>query len=398
MPLTEEQIRLVKATAPVFQEHGKTITTHFYHRIFKNHPELKNLFSMANQESGAQPTALANAVFAYAANIDNLGVLGGAVTRIAHKHASLHITADQYPIVGENLLASVKEVLGDAVDQATIDAWKAAYQQLADILIGVEGDLYKGSAGVEGGWEGWRKFKVVKKETESDEIVSFYLEPADHGKLPNYKSGQFVTVKHFVPSLKLVQPRQFTLSSAHNDKYFRISVKKESYSDGADEHVSTLLFDLEEGTELEVSPPYGLFYLNLDVNTPVALISAGVGITPMISMLETLTLQGKDRKVVFVHAARNKHVHAMRAYVKDVVSRHSDFVSSSVWYEDTSDAVKGEDYDHEGRVEISKIKDLVVLPESDYYLCGPTPFMDSVQKQLVEQGVSKDKIHIETLG
>eukprot|EP01113_Clastostelium_recurvatum_P001350 TRINITY_DN10553_c0_g2_i1.p1 TRINITY_DN10553_c0_g2~~TRINITY_DN10553_c0_g2_i1.p1 ORF type:complete len:279 (-),score=51.62 TRINITY_DN10553_c0_g2_i1:575-1411(-) len=192
MAMTNEQIRLVKATAPVFQEHGKTITTHFYKRMLSNHPELKNVFNMAHQETGAQPTALANAVFAYAANIDNLGALGKAVSLIAHKHASLQISPSQYPIVGENLLASVKEVLGDAVDQPTIDAWAVAYQQLADILIGAEASLYKQAAETQGGWAGWRPFVVARKEVESDEIISFYLEPADHGKLPTYKPGMHI--------------------------------------------------------------------------------------------------------------------------------------------------------------------------------------------------------------
>src|SRR6478752_473915 len=103
--LTADQIARVKATAPVLAEYGTTITKHFYKRMFANHPELKNVFNQAHQQSGSQPEALARAVYAYAANIDNLGVLGGAVAHIAHKHASLNIRAEHYPIVGENLLA-----------------------------------------------------------------------------------------------------------------------------------------------------------------------------------------------------------------------------------------------------------------------------------------------------
>ena len=91
--LTADQIARVKATAPVLAELGTTITTHFYKRMFAHHPELKNLFNQAHQQSGGQPEALARAVYAYAANIDNLGALGGAVTHIAHKHASLNIRA-----------------------------------------------------------------------------------------------------------------------------------------------------------------------------------------------------------------------------------------------------------------------------------------------------------------
>lgn len=161
------------------------------------------------------------------------------------------------------------------MDQPTLDAWKVAYQQLADILINAEKNLYSDAAKAEGGWEdilsllslfffsflrviwylwlwiGWRQFNVAKKEEESDEIISFYLEPADHGKLPTYlpgiplsfflflthsflldpfinsKTGQFISVKQFVPELGFEQPRQYSLSAAPNSKYLRISVKKE---------------------------------------------------------------------------------------------------------------------------------------------------------------------------
>jgi nitric oxide dioxygenase len=90
--------------------------------MFTRHPELKNLFNQTHQKTGSQPETLAKAVYAYAANIDNLGALGGAVSHIAHKHASLNIRPEHYPIVGENLLASIVEVLGDAVDAQTLEA------------------------------------------------------------------------------------------------------------------------------------------------------------------------------------------------------------------------------------------------------------------------------------
>lgn len=141
--LTLEQEAIVKSTAPVLAQHGTAITTHFYKRMLNNHPELRNVFNAAHQNTGTQPAALAHAVWAYAENIDNLGALTTAVSRIGHKHASLGITPDQYPIVGENLLASLKEVLGDAITDPIVDAWGAAYQQLADIFINFERDLYQ---------------------------------------------------------------------------------------------------------------------------------------------------------------------------------------------------------------------------------------------------------------
>lgn len=400
MPLTEEQIRLVKATAPVFQQHGVTITTYFYKRMFNNHPELKNIFNLAHQATGAQPTALANAVFAYAANIDNLGALGKAVSLIAHKHCSLNILPNQYPIVGENLLASVKEVLGDAVDQATLDAWKVAYQQLADILIGAEKSLYDEAEAVEGGWRGWRQFNVAKKVIESDEVVSFYLEPVDKGAISHYKPGQFISIKQFVPELGYEQPRQYSLSTASNAKYLRISVKREvALNERPAGQMSNLLhIGVKEGMQVDISPPFGDFFLDPDAKTPVVLVSGGVGLTPMITMLETLTQQGKDRKVVFVHGARNKKVHAMKEFLNDIVAKHSALVSRSIWYGDATDAEQGKDYDHTGRIQFDKIKEQVLLPEADYYLCGPVPFMHNMENQLISLGVKKEKIHSEAFG
>jgi nitric oxide dioxygenase len=202
---------------------------------------------------------------------------------------------EQYPIVGKHLLESIKEVLGGAVDQPVLDAWKAAYQQLADIFIDFEKGLYKKAEDTPGGWV-----------HESDEIVSFFLEPKDKGSLPPFKSGQYISMRVFVPELGVYQPRQYNLSDIPDGKHFRISVKKESaFGERPAGRISTILHkDLPEGSELDVSMPFGDFTLDIDATTPVVLISGGVGITPMISMLSTIVGQGKDRPVAFVHAAR----------------------------------------------------------------------------------------------
>ena len=140
--LNQETIRVVKSTAPILQEHGETLTKHFYKRMFKHNPEVAPFFNHSNQAEGTQQRALAGAIAAYAANIDNLEVLGGAVELIAQKHASLQIKPEHYPIVGENLLASIKEVLGDGATDEVIDAWGKAYGFLADIMIGREKQIY----------------------------------------------------------------------------------------------------------------------------------------------------------------------------------------------------------------------------------------------------------------
>ncbi|WP_018619535.1 globin domain-containing protein [Spirosoma luteum] len=141
--MTTDQKQLIKATIPALKEHGVLLTTHFYQRLFTHYPNLKTVFDMANQESGRQPIALAAAVLAYAQHIDNPSVLEPALTRIGHKHTSLNIRPEHYPIVGEQLLASISEVLGEAATPQLLDAWAAAYGQLASLMIGIEAALYE---------------------------------------------------------------------------------------------------------------------------------------------------------------------------------------------------------------------------------------------------------------
>lgn len=399
--LSAEHRAIVKATVPVLAEHGVAITTHFYKRVLNQNPSLRNIFNSAHQGSGSQPAALAHAVFAYASHIDDLGALTSAVSRIGHKHASLGILPEHYPIVGENLLASFKEVLGDAITPEIIEAWAAAYGQLADIFIGFERNLYKEAESTPGGWNGWRKFKVAKKVPESDEITSFYLEPVDGGSIPPFKPGQYTSVRIFVPELNVYQPRQYSLSDAPHGNYFRISVKREAAqgpSKPAGRISNVLHGDVPEGAEIELAHPYGDFTLDLESDKPVVLISGGVGLTPLLSMLGTLTEKAKDRKVVFLHAARSGRVRAMKEYLSRVVDENPQ-VSKIVYYQDVEDSdQKGVDYDFQGRINLDEIKDQVIIPDADYYLCGPLPFMQLQQKGLEALGVSSDRIHSEVFG
>jgi len=394
--LTADQMARVKATAPVLAEHGATITKHFYQRMFGRHPELKNVFNQTHQSTGSQPETLARAVYAYAANIDNLGVLGGAVSRIAHKHASLNIRPEQYPIVGENLLASIVEVLGDAVDPDTLEAWRVAYGQLAQILIGAEANLYAGAA-----WSGFRPFKVARRVRESDEITSFYLTPADGGAAPSFEPGQYVTVKRFVGDLGVDQPRQYSLSDAPNGKWLRISVKREAAKPEAIPagKVSTLMHDgVEEGAIVEVTPPMGDFTLKRDANTPVVLISGGVGITPMVSMASTLIANGSTRTVRFVHACRSGAVHAFRDWLNEAVRAHAN-VTRTVMYELVGPNDRaGVDHDMEGRLTPARVEQYALVPDADYYICGPLAFMKAQREALVALGVAPERVHTEIFG
>jgi len=140
--LTPEQNQIVKSTVPVLQQHGEEITRVFYQQLLAAHPELTSIFPAANQEDGTQARRLAAAILAYAANVDRLSNLSGAVDAIGHRHVGLGVLPEQYPVVGTHLLQAIQTVLGDAATKEVLDAWAAAYGQLAAIMIEHERGLY----------------------------------------------------------------------------------------------------------------------------------------------------------------------------------------------------------------------------------------------------------------
>ncbi|WP_134091283.1 NO-inducible flavohemoprotein [Olivibacter sp. XZL3] len=394
--MTNEQKALVSATVPVLKESGVALTTYFYNRMLTHNPELKNIFNSANQRTGAQPTALAMSVLAYAEHIDNPAVLAHAVNRIANKHVSLDIRPEQYDIVGKHLLASISEVLGDAANPELIDAWATAYNQLAAIMIGAEADLYRSSANKEGGWSSWRPFVVRQKVRESEEITSFYLYPSDEGKVADFLPGQYITVRLYVPELKVLQPRQYSISCVPNGLYYRISVKREQGGAARPAgYVSNLLHhQIKEGDIIEVAPPAGDFTLDAQAKNPVVFISGGVGLTPFMSMLESVVASGNDRPITWIHGCRGYEVHAFREQVTEMSGRHG-AMSVHTFY----DRLESETQDnyYEGYVDLNKIKQAVV-DGADYYICGPGVFIKKHFDYLRAQGVGTEAIHFEEFG
>ena len=382
--LTKQQIELVKATVPVLREHGVALTSHFYKRMLSHNPELMQVFNMGHQRAGFQQQALAGAVLAYAENIENLPALLGAVAHIANKHVSVGIRAEHYPIVGKHLIASIKEVLGDAATPELIDAWTAAYMQLADVLIGAEKAIYDKNAVAEGGWTGWRFFKVAEKSKQTDNVTSFKLVPVDNGKMPEVKAGQYISVRVFVKGQDLIQPRQYTVVKADATS-LTIAVKKvEAVEKSPAGMVSnTLHNDINEGDVVEVSFPVGEFNLP-EGNGELCLLSAGIGITPLFAMLKEAVQKDPIRKISFVHVCKNKEAIPFREELALVVKEGN--VSFEVF--ETSE---------HGRPSEDFFKSLV-SQGADYFICGPVPFMKLAASELVKNGVAENKIHAEKFG
>lgn len=396
--MTPQQIELVKATVPVLRENGVALTGYFYNRMLGNNPALKETFNMGHQRSGAQAQALAGAVLAYAENIEDPSVLLPVVELIAHKHVSLNIQAPDYSIVGENLLHSISEVLNISMEDPLIAAWAAAYGQLADLFISTEKAIYDQHQQTKGSWLGWRNFKIAKKVVESDEITSFYLAPVDGGDLPNYEAGQYISVRVFVPELNLRQPRQYTLSTSPQADYLRISVKREdAKGELAEGWVSNTLHSLAEGSEIEVSAPTGNFYL-IDSKKRNVFISGGVGLTPMIAMLNQLVTLDMPQPVTFIHACRSSQVHAMKQHIHDLKAKFPR-LSTFTAYEFPHDGdVFGVDYEAAGRLDLWSMDAALLPTTADYYLCGPMPFMAEQHKALVARGIPAENIHSEAFG
>ena len=377
--LPQKTIDIIKSTVPVLEKHGVDITKHFYKRMFTNHPELKNVFNQTNQREGKQPQALAASVYAAAANIDNLEAILPVVHLIAHKHRALGIVPEQYPIVGENLLAAIKEVLGDAATDEIIDAWKDAYGVIADVFIQVEEELYK-EAEANGGWRLFKPFKVVKKEEENELITSFYLEPVDGKQLPPYKPGQYITVRVKAPGEEYTALRHYTISQAPEGNVYRISVKREAENNPVGV-VSNYLHDhVEEGSEVEISAPAGLFTLE-DNNNPVLFVSGGIGVTPLFAMLDSMEA---GRNVTFIQTARNEKLAVFREKIQQKLNE----INGSYFakYSDTEGYLTKEDLAP------------FIKENTEIYICGPTPFMESVIAISKELNVSEENIHFEFFG
>jgi nitric oxide dioxygenase len=398
--LSEKTIEIIKSTVPVLEQYGEQITKHFYKTMLSNHTELLNIFNHANQKQGRQQKALAAGVYAAAKHIDQLEMILPVVKQIAHKHRSIGIKPEHYPIVGKYLLMAIKDVLGDAATDEIIEAWREAYGVIADVFIQVEEQMYNEAETKVGGWKDFRKFVVQKKVKESDVITSFYLVPEDRNAIAEFSPGQYVSIKVKIPGEQYTHIRQYSMSDAPGKEYYRISVKREAATEQKPAGiVSNYLHDhIQEGDILELTVPAGDFTLNMTEDIPVVLISGGVGITPMLSMLNTLAERQPKRKVTFIHAAINGNVHAFHEHVSQLVKENEN-ISYYVCYQSPSEEDRQKQhFAKEGFIDLEWIQSVVQDKNADFYFCGPIPFMKTVYHALKEWGVPEERTHYEFFG
>lgn len=397
--LSTESKEVIRATLPVVGAAIGDITTTFYRTMFIDHPELeRNLFNRGNQKQGEQQKALAGAIAAFASlqleeDQDRVDMI---LSRIAHKHASLGIEPAQYQVVYDYLFGAIATELGSAVTPEVAAAWTEVYWMMADMLISMEAGLYK-SAGVEIG-DVWRQVRVLDRRFESADTVSFVLASLDGEPLPSFIPGQYLSVAvHLEDGAR--QIRQYSLSSAPMDADWRITVKRipsKVSADGSEVaagEVSNYLFNnVFEGDILDVTTPFGDLMLT-DDDAPLLLVSAGIGCTPMIGMLNYLAESNDTRSISVLHADRTQSDHAHRAELGHLVDR---IPSATLhrWYENLG-ARPSDDAISKGRAQLNNID---VAPDAHAYVCGPLPFMLEIRNALMDKNVATENIHFEVFG
>ena len=267
-----------------------------------------------------------------------------------------------------------------------IAAWAAAYQKLADILIAAEEEVYQANQAAPGGWRGARTFVVQRKEHESREICSFYLRPKDGGAVLQHHCGQYLGVRLLVDGQDV--RRNYSISNSPDGVHYRISVKREPGG-----VVSNYLHDkVGEGAELDVFAPAGEFVLD-DSRQPLVFITAGVGITPSISMVAKARASG--REITFIHFARNAAVHAFKDWLAEL-THDARGLRSYVCY---SEPEAGDQADATGFPTAELLRRWAPqLTQSQVYFLGPRPFMKAVYGLLHEQRVPQEQIHFEFFG
>lgn len=388
--LEPQHAEIVAATLPLVGAHIDEITAEFYRRMFEAHPELlRNLFNRGNQAQGAQQRALAASIATFATHLvdPELPHPAELLSRIAHKHASLGITADQYPIVHEHLFAAIVAVLGaDTVTADVAAAWDRVYWIMAEVLIDAERSLYA-EAGVAAG-DVYRRARVTARVDDPSGAVLLTVRSTGE-PFTDCLPGQYVSVGVTLPD-GARQLRQYSLINAPGSDELTFAVRPvAAEADQPAGEVSTwIAANVCVGDILDVTAPFGDLPTPVD-GRPLVLISAGIGITPMISILEYLAAKTPATPVRVLHADRSDQSHPLRDRQRELLDRLPE-ATLDLWYEDGLTA--GRAGVHPGLLNL----DAVELPaDADVYLCGGTGFVQAVRAQLVDRGVPVDRVHCE---
>lgn len=240
----------------------------------------------------------------------------------------------------------------------------------------------------------YREFIIQKIVAESTQIKSFYLSPLDKMPLDIFLPGQFLTLKIPLPHTPEALIRTYTVSSKPKETYYRITVKHEPRGKAS----SALHNHAQVGDVLQVRPPAGQFHLNIRSTKPIMMISAGVGITPMLSMLAYIAYYQPQRSLTFLHSSRNVTEQIASDYLKELANKLPHLRLQVHHSQPLASEQSGMDFDVVGRITQSVIASLYNSEIEAYYLCGPLSFMEAMHRYLLNLGVSPPQITYEFFG
>jgi len=252
-------------------------------------------------------------------------------------------------------------------------------------------------------WNGFRKFKVHRKVPEGGGICSFYLQPHDNKPLPAFDPGQYLTFRLDIAGQSKPVMRCYSLSDSPKPDYYRVSIKAvppPRDNPDAPPGLSSNYFhdNLQEGDILDVKAPSGHFFLDTSKHTPVVLIGGGIGLTPVLSMVNQIVQSGSKRETHLFYGVRNGAEHVMKEDLRQV-ARENENIHLHVCYSSAGeDDVQGRDYQHGGRVGVDLFKQVLASNNYEYYFCGPPPMMNSLFEGLREWGVPEKDINYEAFG
>lgn len=378
--MNEEQLKCIKAAIPLLKDNSATLASCFYTKMIGENPELLNFFNSAHQASKSQPRALTHALLMYAQHIENLEALNALVARIVDKHVALQIPASGYPIVGKYLLGAISDVVGPEVATPEfLGAWATAYGMLADLLIKLEQKKYEENA--EAGWKAYRMLKVVKKVKETDSVVSLYLRRTNDEPFLIPKPGQYLGIRFKIDGR--YQPREYSISGVDTrNKLYRISVKR--IPNGV---VSNHIHDkVNVGDLIEAVAPEGTFNVQPGAKD-VTLVSAGIGITPFITMSQELMNSASLSKLRLVLCDESERSMPFINYFDELTreNKENHKVDCTRVYSKVN-----------GRITKEKLLDLC-HGTNQIYVVGPPGFMANVH-QWLEEGTNGIETYYDFFG
>ena len=252
-------------------------------------------------------------------------------------------------------------------------------------------------------WQGFRKFSVFQKVIEGGDICSFYLKPHDSRPLAAFKPGQFLTFKLDIPGDQQPTTRCYSLSSVAHESHYRISIKRvlapKDHDDIPPGKSSNFFHDfVKENDLLDVKAPSGNFFLDVTKTTPVVLVGGGIGLTPVLSMLEAVVAHGFQRDVWLFYGVRNDDEHIMKDYLDELDKAHHRLNLKICYSSPKKDSRINENYHYAERVTVDLFKRVLVTNNFEYYICGPPPMMESLVSDLKDWGVPAEDIHFEAFG